>query len=101
MKSAIVTRATERAGTRQLVGALANGLHAAGHMSALIWVSEEIGGSVAPPSVASGVDVLTLNTVSPGERWVPGFPLVRMTRQIAPRLSDFDVVFGFVSGHPT
>jgi glycosyltransferase involved in cell wall biosynthesis len=100
MRSAVVALATEEIVTRELAATLASSLCTAGRISTLIWVSEHTNPCIAPPPVTAGVDVLTINTVDQGRPWFPDFPLLNLTRHIAPKLKKFEVVYGLTSGHP-
>jgi glycosyltransferase involved in cell wall biosynthesis len=100
MKSAVVALATEDMATRQLAAALASGLGAAGRASTLIWVSENANRQIAAPPVTAGVDVLAITAVDPQRLWLPEYPLLSLTRQIAPTLRGFEIVYGLTSGHP-
>ena len=92
--------ATEEVVTRELAATLASGLGVAGRTSTLIWVSEHRDRYIAPPQVTAGVDILMINAVEPGQPWYPDFPLLNLARHIAPKLREFEVVYGLTSGHP-
>lgn len=91
--------ATEHAAIRELAATLASSLAAAGRAGTLIWVSENANRPLPPPPTA-GVDVLTISAAAPGRAWLPDYPLLNLTRQIAPTLREFEVVYGLTSGHP-
>lgn len=92
--------AAERA-TRELVATLANGLAARGRHTTLVWASEHTERTLPPPPVAPGVEVVVIKGADPQRPPVPNFPLLNLTRQIAPKLREFEIVYGLVSGHPT
>ena len=100
MKSAIVALATEKAVTRELVVTLASALAAAGRASTLVWVSLHGDRHIAPPQLAANVNILMLSGVEAVQPWQPDFPLLNLARHIAPKLREFDVVYGLTSGHP-
>lgn len=99
MRSAVVTLATEEVATREIAARLASSLGAAARASTLIWVSENSNCAIPPP-VMAGVDVVTISAAAPGRAWFPDYPLLNLTRQIAPTLREFEVVYGLTSGHP-
>jgi glycosyltransferase involved in cell wall biosynthesis len=99
VNSAVVVLATDEIATRALAATLANRLCASGRASTLVWVSEDANHHIAPPPVSPGVEILTINPVDPGQSWLPNFPLLNLSRQIAPQLSKFEVIFGLTSGH--
>jgi glycosyltransferase involved in cell wall biosynthesis len=100
MKSAIVALATEKGVTRELVATLASALAAAGRPSTLVWVSLHGDRHIAPPPLAANVDILSLSAVEAEQLWQPDFPLLNLARDVAPKLREFDVVYGLTSGHP-
>jgi glycosyltransferase involved in cell wall biosynthesis len=100
MRSAVVALATEEIATRELAATLARSLCAAGRGGTLIWVSEQSSCHIEPPAVTAGVDVLTIDAVGLARPWFPEFPLLNLTRHIAPKLREFEIVYGLTSGHP-
>lgn len=100
MKWAVVTLATDDLMTRDLAAALANGLLATGRTGTLVWVLESHNRYVAPPLVSDGVDILTIDATDLGQPWFLQFPLLNVSRPIASRVRDFDIVFGMTAGHP-
>ena len=100
MRSAVVALATNESAIRERAARLANGLCSAGRATTLVWVSEHLHRSIAPPAVAAGVEILAIDGVGLEQPRYSEFPPIDLARQIAPALRGFEVVYGLTAGYP-
>ena len=100
MRSAVVALATNESAIRERAAVLANGLRSAGRATTLVWVSEHLHRSSAPPAVAAGVEILAIDGVAPEQPRYSEFPSIDLARQVAPALRGFEVVYALTAGYP-
>jgi glycosyltransferase involved in cell wall biosynthesis len=100
MRSAVVALATNESAIRERAAMLANGLRSAGRATTLVWVSENLHRSIAPPAVAAGVEILAIDGVAPEQPRYSEFPSIDLARQVAPALRGFEVVYALTAGYP-